>query len=138
MSLKKIPRPSNLQTTYLSHYSRRWYSQKNISKPEVCFFRIYKLLNIPQLPAYRPGVAYPDATNLRHVMCVTDEMFTALICYAYLVHQKTVFLPNLLLLMCICVFLFIHIFQKLCILKIENSREKYFRLENIFFANPIA
>ena len=37
ISLKKIPRPSNLHTTYLSRYSRRWYSQKKF-KPEVFFF----------------------------------------------------------------------------------------------------
>ena len=28
ISLKKIPRPSNLHMTYLARYSRRWYSQK--------------------------------------------------------------------------------------------------------------
>ena len=38
ISLKKMPRPSNLHTNYLSWYSMRWYSQKNIFKTEVFFF----------------------------------------------------------------------------------------------------
>ena len=44
ISLKKLPRHSNLHTTYLSRYSMRWYSEKNISQPGVFFFPIYKLL----------------------------------------------------------------------------------------------
>ena len=36
ISLKKIPRPSHLHTTYLSRYSRRWYSPKTI--PTGSFF----------------------------------------------------------------------------------------------------
>ena len=31
-------------------------------------------------------MAAPDMTHSCHVMCVTDEMFAALIFYAYLVH----------------------------------------------------
>ena len=33
--LIKIPQPSNLHTTYLFRYSRRWYAPTNIFKPEV-------------------------------------------------------------------------------------------------------
>ena len=33
--LIKIPQPSKLHTTYLFRYSRRWYAQKNMFKPEV-------------------------------------------------------------------------------------------------------
>ena len=35
--LQKIPRHSNLHTTYLSRYLMRWYSQTNIFQPEVFF-----------------------------------------------------------------------------------------------------
>ena len=47
ISLKKMPRPSNLHTTYLSRYSRPWYSPtKYFPTGSICF-RIYKLLNTP-------------------------------------------------------------------------------------------
>ena len=39
ISLKKLPRPSNLHTTYLSPYSMRWYSHKKYFPPEVFFFQ---------------------------------------------------------------------------------------------------
>ena len=39
ISLKKIPRPSNLHTTYLSQYSMQWYWQKKKVQPEVFFFQ---------------------------------------------------------------------------------------------------
>ena len=45
--LKKRPRPSNLHTTYLSRYSRRWCSQKKYFPNRKYFFRIYKLRNTP-------------------------------------------------------------------------------------------
>ena len=43
ISLKKLPRPSNLHTTYLSRYAMRWYSQKNIFQPEEFFFQLSNL-----------------------------------------------------------------------------------------------
>ena len=38
ISLKKIPRPSNLHTTYLSRYSMRWYSQTKYFPNRSIFF----------------------------------------------------------------------------------------------------
>ena len=41
--IKKIPRPSNLRTTYMSQYSRWWFSQKKYFPTRSILFRIYKL-----------------------------------------------------------------------------------------------
>ena len=40
--LKKIPRPWHLTLTYLSQYSRRWYSEKNIFQTQVFFLQTCK------------------------------------------------------------------------------------------------
>ena len=47
ISLKKIPRPSNLHTTYLSRYSMRWYLQIKYFPKGSIFFRVYNLVNTP-------------------------------------------------------------------------------------------
>ena len=73
ISLKKIPQPSNLHTTYLSRYPRRWYSRKNIFQPEVFFSS--NLQTSKYTPSrLHPVLAWrtPDVTHLPHVMCVTD------------------------------------------------------------------
>ena len=45
ISLKKIPRPSNLHTIYLSRYSMRWFLPKKYFPNGSIFFPIFKLLN---------------------------------------------------------------------------------------------
>ena len=64
----------------------------------------------PQPPASRPGMAYQDATHLRHVMCVSDEMFIALIFYV-------------LTRIDMCVFMHLYFFPKKTIWKFVNSKK---------------
>ena len=85
--LKKIPRPSNLHTTYLSRYSRRWYSQKLKIKIGSISFRIYKLQNTGFLKknrnarkcpaagylAYKNHTTFKFAHNLPTCRCILND-----------------------------------------------------------------
>ena len=54
-------------------------------EPEVIFFNLQSPKFTPSSCASWLLMADPDVTHSCHVMCVTDEMFGALIFYAYLV-----------------------------------------------------
>ena len=64
ISLKKILRPSNLHTTYLSRYSMRCYSQTKYFPNGSLFFQIYKLVNTPFLEVCKFEKILPVGTRL--------------------------------------------------------------------------
>ena len=120
ISLKKITGPSNLHTTYLSQYSRRCYSEKKISQPEVFFFEFTNCIYI-----FSKKKLYLEVCHFR------SEVFFFLRIRSPRIPQQV----GRVQIWRSCDFLkrniqprgiFMHYFfsKKACILKFVNSREK--------------
>ena len=67
ISLKKIPRPSNLHTTYLSRYSMRWYSQTKYFPNGSIFFEFTNFCKLEKI--------LPVGTRLNISLIKTTTIF---------------------------------------------------------------
>ena len=135
---KKNPQPSNLHTTYLSRYSMRWYSQTKYFPNGSFFLRIYKLVNTPFfLEVCKFEKILPVGTrldiSLKKLPRPSNLHTTYLSRYSMRWYSQKKYFPNGSIFFPIYKLLKKKVYLEVC--KLKN---KYFRLENIFFANIVA